>query len=209
MSEIITTQWTDLPENEYDVVYADPPWMYDGDPNGYAAAAKHYQLMTLEQLIAIPVRTIMKKKSVLMLWATCPKLDVAMDLIRGWGLHYRGVAKVWVKTKQNGAIMGAAGPRPSFVKPTTELLLVASTKRSGRTLPLLTEKMSQILMASRPQNVHSKKPDVVRDQIVELFGDVRRIELFARTSAPGWDAWGNEVPVQTTLEGQENEQQPE
>ena len=40
---------------------------------------------------------------------------------------------------------------------------------------------------------HSQKPDVVKDRIVELCGDVPRIELFARQSTKGWDVWGNEV----------------
>ncbi|BCV04979.1 MAG: hypothetical protein CM15mV95_510 [Caudoviricetes sp.] len=40
---------------------------------------------------------------------------------------------------------------------------------------------------------HSKKPDCVRDRIVELCGDLPRIELFARQKTPGWDVWGNEV----------------
>ena len=48
-----------------------------------------------------------------------------------------------------------------------------------------------------PVEEHSKKPDVVRDLIVELFGDRPRIELFARQRADGWDAWGNEVPGET------------
>ena len=40
---------------------------------------------------------------------------------------------------------------------------------------------------------HSKKPDCVRDKIVELCGDLPRIELFARQKTPGWVTWGNEV----------------
>ena len=40
---------------------------------------------------------------------------------------------------------------------------------------------------------HSKKPDIVRDRIVELCGDVPRIELFARQRYEGWDSWGNEI----------------
>lgn len=34
---------------------------------------------------------------------------------------------------------------------------------------------------------------VVRDRIVELVGDLPRLELFARQKAAGWDVWGNEV----------------
>ena len=33
----------------------------------------------------------------------------------------------------------------------------------------------------------------VRERIVELFGDIPRIELFARESMSGWDCWGNET----------------
>ena len=40
---------------------------------------------------------------------------------------------------------------------------------------------------------HSRKPDEVRNKIVELFGDIPRIELFARQTCEGWDCWGNEV----------------
>lgn len=40
---------------------------------------------------------------------------------------------------------------------------------------------------------HSRKPDEARDRIVQLMGDLPRIELFAREKVPGWDVWGNEV----------------
>lgn len=50
-----------------------------------------------------------------------------------------------------------------------------------------------------PIEAHSKKPDIVRDKIVELAGDVPRIELFARQTTPGWDVWGNEVTSSITL----------
>ena len=40
---------------------------------------------------------------------------------------------------------------------------------------------------------HSQKPDEVRKRIVELMGDLPRIELFAREKTEGWDVFGNEV----------------
>lgn len=51
--------------------------------------------------------------------------------------------------------------------------------------------VSQIIDTVREE--HSKKPDIVRDKIVEFSGDVPRIELFARQRVEGWDCWGNEV----------------
>lgn len=48
---------------------------------------------------------------------------------------------------------------------------------------------------------HSKKPDIVRNRIIELVGDLPRVELFAREKADGWDAWGNEVDCDIEIEG--------
>ena len=55
-----------------------------------------------------------------------------------------------------------------------------------------------------PVEEHSKKPDVTRDKIIELAGDLPRVELFARQKAPGWDVWGNEVDSDLSLTPQEN-----
>ncbi len=51
--------------------------------------------------------------------------------------------------------------------------------------------VQQIIEA--PIQAHSVKPDETRRRIVELMGDVPRVELFARQRAPGWDAWGDEI----------------
>lgn len=44
-----------------------------------------------------------------------------------------------------------------------------------------------------PIRGHSQKPEEAREKIVELMGDLPRVELFAREKTEGWDAWGNEV----------------
>ena len=193
---IRTRSWGDLPLNSYQIVYADPPWDYYGDPNKSQAAGKHYSLMSIEELSALPVSSIMAKRSILLLWATCPKLDVAIDLIRAWNLTFRGVFHNWVKTTQAGKIIAGQGARPSFTKPTSELLLVASTVPKGRPIQILDEGMAQVVAVARPGNIHSRKPQICRTNIETLYGpDVRKIELFARTAHPGWDAWGNQVPI--------------
>lgn len=183
-----------LPARRYSVILADPPWMYYGDPNKDQAAGKHYALMTQEALAALPIPSITERDAALFLWATGPKLPEAIEVMRAWGFHYRGVAYVWVKTNAAGGIISGQGVRPTFVKPTTEFLLVGSTCRTGRPLPLRTEAQGQVVLASRPSNKHSAKPDVFRQRIVELLGDVSRIELFARECVEGWDVWGNETP---------------
>lgn len=184
-----------FPKRQYQVLYADCPWAYYGSPDKDQAAGKHYALMGQEALKALPVRDITAKRAALFMWATGPRLPEAIDVMRAWGFHYRGVAYVWVKTSAQGRIISGQGVRPTFVKPTTELVLVGSTCKTGRPLPLLTEGQGQVFLGPRPGNRHSAKPPGIRDRIVQLLGDVPRIELFARDAAPGWDVWGNEAPV--------------
>jgi len=180
-----------LPRGPYDIVYADPPWFYYGSQVKDAAAAKHYPLMTLDDLAALPVRRIMSQRAALFLWATCPRLDFAIETIARWDLHYRGVAYVWVKTNARGEIIAGQGVPPTFTKPTTELVLAATTVRTGRPFRLLDLAQAQVVLHGRAE--HSRKPALVRQRIEALCGDRPRIELFARERCDGWDCWGPEL----------------
>jgi N6-adenosine-specific RNA methylase IME4 len=178
---------------QYDVVLADPPWSYYGQQDKWGAAAKFYPLMSDDEIRSLPVNELLSPRSVLFLWATGPRLNLAMTCVSDWGLFYRGMAFVWVKTKQSGAPIGAQGVRPSIVKPTTEFVLVASKLARGRPLPLSDEGVPQVVMA--PKQAHSSKPSEVQERIERLYPSARRIELFARRVRVGWDAWGLEVPT--------------
>lgn len=189
---------------KYKLILLDPAWEYEGDPDKPQAAGKHYNTMSLDELKDLPVRGLIEDPGVIFVWATGPKLDQAVDLIRSWDFYYRGIAYVWVKTTQGGKVINGQGIRPSFVKSTTELVLVGSTDppdvelvlvgstgKSGRTIPLKTESQGQVVFA--PRGEHSEKPDEVRWRIEELFGDIPRLEMFARCKFSGWDAWGLEA----------------
>lgn len=180
-----------LPEGKWDVVLADPPWSYYGQQDKWGAAAKFYPTMTDEDLLALDVASIMTKPGLMFMWVTSPRLDFAIDCIKSWGLHYRGIAFVWVKTKADGTPIGAQGVRPSVVKPTTELVLVASNQKKGRPLKLSDESIRQVILA--PKQEHSRKPDAVHEAIDKMYPEARKIELFARRAYPGWDYWGNEM----------------
>lgn len=175
----------------YDVVLADPPWSYYGQQDKWGAAAKFYPTMTDEDLLSFPLENWLNPRGVAFIWATSPRLDFAMDLIKARGLHYRGVAFVWVKTKKDGTPVGAQGVRPSIVKPTTELVLAASKIKTGRPMPLASESIVQTVLA--PKQEHSRKPDAVQDRIDLLYPTATKVELFARRRRDGWDSWGNEI----------------
>lgn len=183
---------SDYVGQNFEIVYADPAWSYFGDPNKNAAAAKHYNLISQADLCALPVKEVMAPKAALFLWATGPRLDFAFEAINAWGLHYRGVAFVWAKTRKDGVIIGAQGVPPTAVKPVTEFVLLATTMKRGRPFPLLDSKVEQVVLA--PRQEHSKKPEEVRKRIERLYGsDRKKIELFARKTSPGWVCTGDQI----------------
>jgi N6-adenosine-specific RNA methylase IME4 len=192
-SSIVTENFQDLIGQNYQLILADPPWLYYGDPNKDQAAGKHYNCMSLDELSSIPISEIRAKKSVIYIWSTGPKLKESIDLMQSWGYYYRTVAHVWIKISKSGNVINGQGVRPSFVKQNAEYILVGSTEQKGRTLTLESESIQQVVMHQRPGQVHSKKPDVFRDLIDETYGHIKKVELFCRYPAEGWDSWGNEA----------------
>jgi N6-adenosine-specific RNA methylase IME4 len=177
-----------FPKGKFEIVYADPPWFHYGSPIKDAAAAKHYPLMSQDSLARLPVRELMAKRAALFLWATGPRLHFAMDLLKRWSLHFRGVLYVWVKTNRQGKIICGQGVLPTFTKPTTEFVLAATTMPTGRPFPLADLAQAQVVL--HPRAAHSAKPAIFREMIERLCGKRSKIELFARESAPGWTSWG-------------------
>lgn len=168
----------------YQIIYADPPWRYD-QKSLQGAAEKHYATMSMEELCGLPVERIAAKDSLLFLWATFPQLPAALRLISAWGFKYKTVAFLWLKKnrKADSWFFGLG----FWTRGNAELCLLATRGHPKRKAA----NIHQFIIS--PIEAHSKKPDIVRDKIVALAGDVPRIELFARQETPGWDVWGNEV----------------
>ena len=61
----------------------------------------------------------------------------------------------------------------------------------------ISAKVHQVIIS--PIEEHSKKPNEARERIVELVGDLKRIELFARQKVNGWDTWGDEIECDIDL----------
>ncbi len=100
---------------------------------------------------------------------------------------YKTIAFCWVKQNKNSdGIFKGMG---YYTRSNAEICLLATR---GRVLERKSRSVSSVIISHIER--HSKKPAETRDRIVELFGDLPRIELFARETAPGWDCWGNEVP---------------
>ena len=147
--------------------------------------------MSIDELCALPVKRLAEEDCLLFLWATFPQLPEALQLIKAWGFQFKTVAFVWLKrNKKSPTWFYGLG---YWTRGNAEICLLAKRGRPQRR----SASVHQFIIS--PVEEHSKKPDVTRDKIVELAGDLSRVELFARQKTPGWDVWGNEVTSDLTL----------
>lgn len=114
--------------------------------------------------------------------------------MRAWGFKYKTIAFVWSKRHKDGTPVSNLG---RWTMGNVELCLLG-TKGSPKRV---SKNVKQLVEDYRAE--HSRKPDSIREKIVEIMGDIPRIELFARDRGDknlfggnrmdGWDVWGNEV----------------
>lgn len=183
------------PTGPYEIIYADPPWSYKGREQfrfkgdvgvGSGGAVNHYETMRLEEICALPVESICSKDALLFMWATSPLLPEAFEVITAWGFLYATVAFVWNKLRTNPGY---------YTMSQVELCLVA--KKGTIPQPRGSRNERQWLdteVVAELRGEHSTKPTQIRDKISAMFPEQRKVELFARQRAAGWDGWGKEYP---------------
>ena len=83
----------------YQLIYADPPWHFRvrSEKGEGRSAKKHYPVMSLSDIAALPVSKIAAKNSILLMWAIDPMLDVAFNVIKAWDFKFKTVGFYWVK----------------------------------------------------------------------------------------------------------------
>lgn len=172
-------------DKKYKVIYADPPWSYNVWSGKGKTAANHYDCMKKEDISNLPVGNLADKDCILFLWVTFPCLREGLEVMKEWGFEYKTCGFVWVKkNKKSDSWFWGLG---YWTRANAEICLIGTKGKPDRK----SRSVHQVV-DSRIRE-HSRKPDEVRDRIVQLCGDVPRIELFARQSVDGWDCWGNEV----------------
>ncbi len=168
----------------YDIIYCDPPWKYE-QKRLQGAAEKHYRTMDIQDICSLPVNDIACENCILFIWATFPMLPEALRVITAWGFTFKTVGFVWLKkNKRADSYFYGLG---FWTRGNAEICLIATKGKPRRR----NNGISQLIIS--PIEAHSKKPDIVRDKIVDLIGDLPRVELFARNYTEGWDVWGNEI----------------
>ena len=175
-------------DKKYSIIYADPPWTFKtySDKGKGRSAEQHYPCMTKEDIQNLPIQKICEDDCILFLWVTAPCLLEGLELIEQWGFEYKTFGFTWVKqNKKSDSLFWGMG---YYTRANAEICILAT---KGKPLKRQSRAVHQVIISKIRE--HSKKPDEVRNRIVELFGDLPRIELFARQYFDGWDCWGNEV----------------
>jgi site-specific DNA-methyltransferase (adenine-specific) len=141
--------------------------------------------MSVDEICKLGVAELAADDCVLFLWATFPQLQEALRVIKAWGFQYKTVAFVWLKQNKSGR--GWFFGLGFWTRGNAEICLLATKGKPHRS----SNRVHQFLIS--PLRGHSEKPDEAREKIVELMGDLPKLELFARKKTDGWDVWGNEV----------------
>ena len=182
-----------FPNKKYNIIYADPAWQYNdkrqgkgkNNPNGAGGANKHYKTLTLKEICSLKVNNISDNNCMLFIWCTSSLLNYGFDVIKSWGFKFKTVGFVWIKlTKDFKKPYSGMG---HYTNQNAEFCLIGLKGKYWRNA----KNIKQIVQ--EPRREHSRKPDRIRNDIVELCGDLPRIELFARQRVDGWDNWGNQV----------------
>ena len=161
----------------YDLILADPPWRYDFAGTESDAIENKYATATLEEIKSH--KPDGKDNSILLLWATAPKLVEAMEVMTAWGYTYKthcvwdketiGMG-YWFRGQHELLLVGVRG----HMSPPPDIARVSSVFREAKT-------------------VHSKKPVCVYEWIEQAFPGLSKLEMYCRSPRVGWSVWGNEV----------------
>ncbi len=191
----------DLPRNHYRAILADPPWGFNlwwggrtnKTPAGVPSRATvpHYKTMKEEELSVLQVGDLAADDCVLFLWITWPVLEWALRNIKAWGFEYKTCGFCWVKA--NGTQVDlfredieAHMTLGYWTRSNSEVCLLATKGKPKRADAGIRQGIIE------PRREHSRKPDCVYERIERLVAGPY-LELFARSTRPGWDSWGNQV----------------
>jgi N6-adenosine-specific RNA methylase IME4 len=170
-----------FPDKKYKTIYADPPWPEYGGGKIKRGADKHYSLMTVKDIAALPVQEITEDNAHLYLWVTNNYLPAGLEVMKAWGFDYKTTI-TWGKDKFGlGQYFRGQTEHCLFgVKGNLPYKSSEGKRQQGRTIILA------------PRTEHSKKPEEMR-VMIEKVSYAPYIELFARVHPEKWDVWGDQV----------------
>jgi len=173
----------------FKTVLADPPWRFQNRTGKVAPENRRldrYSTLSLEEICAVDVASIVADQAHLYLWVPNAMLSEGLEVMRAWGFRYVSNI-VWAKRRKDG---GPDGRGVGFYFRNVTELILFGVRGSMRTLA---PARSQVNMIETRKREHSRKPDE-QYGLVELCSPGPYLELFARYPRAGWTAWGDEAP---------------
>ena len=170
-------------DKKYKTIYADPPWKESGGGKIKRGADRHYNLMSLDEIEALPVPQLADESGChLYLWVTNNFLEKGLKIVKKWGFNYITVI-TWQKDR-----FGLG----QYYRGITEHCIFATTKKRLPYKVIDGKRAQGVTGFYEPKTAHSRKPDKMR-AMIERVSYAPRLELFARERFDGWDSWGNEA----------------
>lgn len=173
----------------FSTALADPPWQFQNRTGKIAPEHKRlnrYGTMGLQDILALPIANILSDTAHLYLWVPNALLPEGLQVLNAWGFEYK-TNLVWHKIRKDG---GPDGRGVGFYfRNTTELVLFGVRGKNARTLA---PGRRQVNIIKSMKREHSRKPDELYE-IIEACSPGPYLELFARSSRPGWTTWGNQA----------------
>lgn len=174
-----------FPDKKYNIIYADPAWKFrDRCVSGKRGSEYKYECMSLEDICNLPIKDISDNDCYCFLWAPNTMIKEAMRVMDSWGFVWKGPMFCWTKRSKNRKLQWGMG---SYTRGGFELCFLGIKGRLKR------QSASVHSVVESPKREHSRKPDEVRQRIEQLYGDVPKIELFAREKFDKWDVWGSAI----------------
>ena len=173
------------PRGPYAVAVIDPPWTWSARSAKGEGRSPRYPRMTIAEIASLPVRDLLAPDAVILLWVTDPLLPRALEVVRAWGLTFKTVGFYWTKRKPSGAEHLGGG---YYTRANPEQCWILT---KGKGVSRADRSVRRLLAA--PVRAHSEKPDLFYTEVERLFGNVPRVDVFARRQRDGWDALGDEI----------------
>lgn len=163
-------------------VIVDPPW--DVQQKGNYGAINHYPLMTLNQIMGMPVGDLCAENAHCWLWVTNATMEHGFQILRAWGFEPRSIY-TFVKGRIGLGV---------YLRSMTEHVLLGTKGKAP------VKFRGQGNVGFFPLQEHSHKPEEFYDT-VERVSPGPYLELFARRPRHGWYAWGNEIASSVVIPG--------
>ncbi len=171
-----------MEQRKYSTLLLDPP--FATMQTGTYGACKHYPLMSVEEVMKMPISDLAADDAHCWLWVSNATLRIGFDILEAWGFTPRSVF-TWVKPRMGLGV---------YLRNATEHIILGTCGKAP------VKFKSQINWGFFPRQDHSHKPEEVYD-IIERVSPGPYLELFARRPRHNWDAWGNEIPSDIVIPG--------